>query len=91
MVLKNNDGNILRKLYFLVFDVLFAEELGLVMEVASDAVDEVTGAFSEENAQCLVIGHSVADDKSVSLLQNFCNCNNFPISIIVIIISHASM
>ena len=39
-------------------DVLFAEELGLVLEVSESHSQEVVQEYSAQNVRCHVIGHS---------------------------------
>ncbi|XP_069131309.1 phosphoribosylformylglycinamidine synthase-like isoform X2 [Argopecten irradians] len=53
-------------------DVLFAEELGLVLEVQEDHQQEVLEAYSAENVCCYLIGHSVSRNKDGPTLVRLC-------------------
>ena len=44
-------------------DILFAEELGIVLEVIEVDTDEIVKAYTEENVSCYVIGSSRSCDQ----------------------------
>ena len=46
-------------------DVLFAEELGLVLEVSQSDMQHVIDAYSAVNTPCTLIGHSMKSEKKV--------------------------
>lgn len=43
-----------------VIDVLFTEELGLVLEVQETDIDYVVEQYKERNVPCILIGQSVS-------------------------------
>ena len=46
-------------------DVLFAEELGLVLEVSQSDMQHVIDGYSAVNTPCTLIGHSMKSEKKV--------------------------
>ena len=50
-------------------DILFAEELGLVLEVTQDNVQHVMDTYSAANVPCALIGHSLKQ-KQVSFTHD---------------------
>ena len=50
-----------------IIENLFAEELGLVLEVSESNKEEVCRMYAAENISCSVIGESIKDDRQVCL------------------------
>lgn len=57
-------------------DLFFAEELGLVLEVGKDNLENVLSMYKEASVPCSVIGHSATDGPS-SKVNLFLKFNEF--------------
>ncbi|XP_013388879.1 phosphoribosylformylglycinamidine synthase-like [Lingula anatina] len=54
-------------------DVLFAEELGLVLEVSEKNVTEVVAAYREKNIPCHKLGHSLGESTQPKIMVKYNN------------------